>query len=90
MAILKSCYLVAQLGGLCSLSNKSPFCAVEVTIAYIVTSLHKLAEHSALNLLIQPQALLPLHTPRIPQHHIQALPPTKSHNMLNVQPAHLP
>jgi hypothetical protein len=32
-----------------------------------------------------PQTLLKLHTPRVPDHHIQTLPPTKPHDMLHIQ-----
>ena len=36
--------------------------------------------------MIQPQTLLKLDTPRIPQHHIQALPSPQPHDMLHIQP----
>jgi len=42
---------------------------------------------SPLHLPIQPQTLLKLHTPGIPQHHVQALPPSHPHYMLDIYPS---
>ena len=36
--------------------------------------------------MIQLQTLLKFHAPRIPQHHIQALPSPQPHYMLHIQP----
>ena len=44
----------------------------------------------SMNSPVHPQTLLPLHAPRITQHHVQALPAPQPHDMLHVQPRSVP